>query len=89
MNYIIERSTAIRTHSGGIVSVDASGQAKTRPVLELIEQPTGRVVATYPLSRRAEAEADARRMTARAARIEREHLPGWVGCRCPQCTNAS
>jgi len=82
--YTVTREERIRTHSHGVVTVDAAGQAKARPVLAL-RSPDGALVRDYAIRERSKADRDARELAARDERIRRDHLPGWVDCRCPAC----
>ena len=82
--YTVNREERIRTHSHGVVTVDAAGQAKTRPVLAL-RSPDGGLVRDYAIRERAKADRAARELATRDERIRREHLPGWVDCGCPAC----
>lgn len=72
MAYSLARETRIRTHGDGVVSVDVTGAARTRPVLALRDY-RGRLVDEYQIRERRAAEHKLRDLNRDKETYEQRH----------------
>lgn len=72
------------TRSGGVLSVDATGQVRTRKCLAVVRED-GRRVTRFPLRERRQARRFVQDGNEKLARVVQLHQPGNVACQCELC----
>lgn len=81
----IKETQSERFNRSGVLKTDAAGRVLTRREYVVEGTRHGRTMEIGRFSTRKEAEVYARQEDQRQAAVQAQHLPGWVGCSCPDC----